>query len=1036
MKRVLCGQDVQQILSEARHRWLRPAEICEILRCYEKYKVSPQPPNKPVSGSVFLFDRKILRYFRKDGHNWRKKNDGKTIKEAHEKLKVGSVDMLHCYYAHGEDNENFQRRSYWLLEQDLMHVVFVHYLEVKGNKTNSSYVRNIETETSYSENGMSFRGTSPTSTMSSAYEDNESEDNHQASSRFHSCSESPLTDDCHSGFSSFNDLLQLPGNQQFDAANYKLLSQGIGEGEFSGGSFISESQTIPDLASWQQVYGLHIIGEDVNEQVSGCSLPIQANWQPSYEDCSFHLNSATVNQDLMLNLAHIPGSTLFEEKSLLPNQKNEMERSYTYPDEHKEQPEQSNLQMLISDSEYGNGINSNLDDVGSIHGNHNYSFSPKIPIMNGLKAEESLKKVDSFSRWVDKELGEADELQLKSTTGSSWSLMGSEDDSNMPGQLQEYIETLNPSISQDQLFSIIDFLPNWAYSNSETKVLVAGTFLKSKQELAKCRWSIMFGEVEVPAVVLVDGFLSCYTPPHNPGLVPFYITSSNRLSCSEIREFEFRVGSDQNSDVNEHDATIMHLQQRFEKLVCMGPVESQVNSVEDVFEKQIVVKAVISSIENEKRMDAKLESINGKSQLKMIGKQLLEKSLKEKFYDWLLQQVMEGRGLAFVDEMGQGVLHLAAALGFYWALQPIIVSGVSIDFRDVNGWTALHWASFYAREDTVAALVSLGASPGALTDPTSEFPLGRSPADLAAASGHKGISGFLAETSLTAHLSSLGVTDGQKDGSVNVSAVKAIQTLAERVAVPDSEKDVPDALSLKDSLTAVCNATQAASRIHQIYRIQSFQRKQLNIQGSEDLSPDEKAVSLITAKTSRLGHSAGVANTAATRIQKKFRGWRMRKEFLLIRQKIVKIQAHVRGHQVRKKYKPIIWSVGIMEKVILRWRRKGKGLRGFRSDAMLKEQNTQASLLHEDNYDFLKEGRKQAEERTHKALSRVKSMVQYPEARAQYRRLLTSAEVFRENKDASDRILDNIVDTIYPEEDLFDLETLLDDDSFMSLAFE
>ncbi|XP_073140491.1 calmodulin-binding transcription activator 2 isoform X2 [Henckelia pumila] len=987
--------DVQQILSEARHRWLRPAEICEILRCYEKYKVSPQPPNKPVSGSVFLFNRKVLRYFRKDGHNWRKKKDGKTVKEAHEKLKVGSVDMLHCYYAHGEDNEHFQRRSYWLLEQDLMHIVFVHYLEVKSNKTNNSYVRNIEAETSYSDNGMSFRGTSPTSTMSSAYEDAESEDNHQASSRFHSYSESPLTDDSHSGISSFNDLLQHSGNQQFAAGNYKLLSQGTGEGEFSGGSFISGSQTIPDLASWQQVYGLPITGKDVNEQVSGCSLPIQANWQPSYEDRSFHLNSTNVNQDLMLNLAHVPGSTLFEEKSLLPNQKNEI---YTYPDEHKEQSEQSNLQMLISDAEYGNAINSNLDNVGSIHGNHNYSFSLKIPIMNGLQAEESLKKVDSFSRWVDKELGEADELQLKSTTGSSWSLMGSEDDSNMQGQLQEYIETLNPSISQDQLFSIIDFLPNWAYSNSETKVLVAGTFLKSKQELAKCRWSIMFGAVEVPAVVLADGFLTCYAPPHNPGPVPFYVTSSNRLACSEIREFEFRFGSDRNSDVSGHDATVMHLQQRFEKLLCVGPVESLVNSVDDVFEKQRLVKAVISSVENEKRMDAKLESINGMSQLKMIGKQLLEKSLKEKFYDWLLQQVMEGRGLTFVDERGQGVLHLAAALGFDWALQPIIVSGVSIDFRDVNGWTALHWASFYGREDTVAALVSLGASPGALTDPSSEYPLGRAPADLAAASGHKGISGFLAETSLTQHLSSLGVTDGQKDGSVNFSAVKAIQTHAERVAVPDSEKDVPDTLSLKDSLAAVCNATQAASRIHQIYRIQSFQRKQLNRQGSEELSPDEKAVSLVTAKTSRLGHSAGVANTAATRIQKKFRGWRMRKEFLLLRQKIVKIQAHVRGHQARKKFKPIIWSVGIMEKVILRWRRKGKGLRGFRSDAMLKEQNTLASLLHEDNYDFLKEGRKQAEERTHKALDRVKSMVQYPEARAQYRRLLTSAEVFRENK--------------------------------------
>ena len=72
--------------------------------------------------------------------------------------------MLHCYYAHGEDNEFFQRRSYWLLEEyvtigisvsmlsflmchtifswnlshkaaepcrEFMHIVFVHYLEVK-----------------------------------------------------------------------------------------------------------------------------------------------------------------------------------------------------------------------------------------------------------------------------------------------------------------------------------------------------------------------------------------------------------------------------------------------------------------------------------------------------------------------------------------------------------------------------------------------------------------------------------------------------------------------------------------------------------------------------------------------------------------------------------------------------------------------------------------------------------------------------------------------------------------------------------------
>lgn len=40
------------------------------------------------AGSLFLFDRKVIRYFRKDSYRWRKKKDGKTVKEAHEKLKV------------------------------------------------------------------------------------------------------------------------------------------------------------------------------------------------------------------------------------------------------------------------------------------------------------------------------------------------------------------------------------------------------------------------------------------------------------------------------------------------------------------------------------------------------------------------------------------------------------------------------------------------------------------------------------------------------------------------------------------------------------------------------------------------------------------------------------------------------------------------------------------------------------------------------------------------------------------------------------
>lgn len=112
----------------------------------------------------------------------------------------------------------------------------------------------------------------------------------------------------------------------------------------------------------------------------------------------------------------------------------------------------------------------------------------------------------------------------------------------------------------------------------------------------------------------------------------------------------------------------------------------------------------------------------------------------------------------------------------------------------------------------------------------------------------------------------------------------------------------------------------------------------------------------------------------------------------------------MRGHQVRKNYGKIIWSVGILEKVILRWRRKGSGLRGFKSEAIPEAEGTtmvqggSVSSAAEDDYDFLKEGRKQTEKRLEKALDRVKSMVQYPEARDQYHRLLNVVTEIQENQ--------------------------------------
>lgn len=88
-----------------------------------------------------------------------------------------------------------------------------------------------------------------------------------------------------------------------------------------------------------------------------------------------------------------------------------------------------------------------------------------------------------------------------------------------------------------------------------------------------------------------------------------------------------------------------------------------------------------------------------------------------------------------------------------------------------------------------------------------------------------------------------------------------------------------------------------------------------------------------------------------------------------------------------------MWSVSIVEKAILRWRRKGAGLRGFRVGQPVGVVAKDAEKS--DEYEFLSIGRRQKSDDVKKALDRVKSMVRNPEARDQYMRLIMKYEKFK-----------------------------------------
>jgi len=84
--------------------------------------------------------------------------------------------------------------------------------------------------------------------------------------------------------------------------------------------------------------------------------------------------------------------------------------------------------------------------------------------------KDSFKKTDSFTRWMSKELPEVEDSQIHSSSGGFWST--EEANNIIEASSREPLDqfTVSPMLSQDQLFSIVDFAPNWTYVGSKTKV--------------------------------------------------------------------------------------------------------------------------------------------------------------------------------------------------------------------------------------------------------------------------------------------------------------------------------------------------------------------------------------------------------------------------------------------------------------------------------------------------------------------------------------------------------------------------------------
>ncbi|XVE85354.1 hypothetical protein DITRI_Ditri17bG0084200 [Diplodiscus trichospermus] len=963
------GYDINNIFREAQARWLKPAEVLFILQNHENYQLAQEPPQKPTSGSLFLFNKRVLRFFRKDGHSWRKKKDGRTVGEAHERLKVGNVETLNCYYAHGEQNPSFQRRSYWMLDPAYEHIVLVHYREINEAKPSSSSIVQ-----------------SPVSSSAFSPSPNSSSSQNPGSNS--------LASDVHEPYQN----LSSPGSVEV-SSNVVIKNNGIDDTvEYTSPADLQVSQALKRLEEQ-----LSLNEDSFKEMSAFCNVDVDTN------DSKFlEYGRAIAKQETQADLLYEPDDIfpdhLYSQLARVENRPN----SFT----------------LLSDEGKNGGHGQAFDNDNSDGSKESQYWKNVFDSCTTQSGVDSQRKPLSSS-WMGPAEQQEQPCWLNfngSNIGNPSVLLHQEVESIRIPSCSSAIEAINTksdyytmmfnneigiplaedsslTIAQKQKFTIREISPEWGYSSEPTKVIIVGSFLCDPSESA---WACMFGETEVPLEIIQEGVICCKAPPHLPGKVTLCITSGNRESCSEIREFEYRVNT---SSCTRCNISPIETPKSPEELLLLVRFVQMLLS-----DSSLQTDCIESGVHAMRKFKADDYAWSHVIEALLIGSGtssgtvdwLLQELLKDKLQQWLCSRSKESgdQSGCTMSKNEQGIIHMAAGLGFEWALNPILNHGVSINFRDINGWTALHWAARFGREKMVAALMASGASAGAVADPTSQDPSGKTAASIAASSGHKGLAGYLSEIALTSHLSSLTLEESElSKGSAAVQAELAVNSIS-KGSLAASE----DQLSLKDTLAAVRNAAQAAARIQNAFRAHSFMKRQQKEDAASAATLDEYGISLdeiqgLSTLSKLAFGNARDYNSAALSIQKKFRGWKGRKDFLALRQKVVKIQAHVRGYQVRKNYKVICWAVGILDKVVLRWRRKGAGLRGFR--------NEPDSVDESEDEDIIKVFRKEkVEVAVDEAVSRVLSMVDSPDARQQYRRMLeryrqAKAELVNTNEPAA-----------------------------------
>lgn len=219
----------------------------------------------------------------------------------------------------------------------------------------------------------------------------------------------------------------------------------------------------------------------------------------------------------------------------------------------------------------------------------------------------------------------------------------------------------------------------------------------------------VFGELCVEAEMVQPGVYRCKALPQPPGLVDFFITMDGHTPISQVLSYNYRSLPDiylngqitsSEDDCNEMKWEEYQMQKRLAYLLFStsnsGSILSGHVTQKSINEAKRFALLTSSFIEKDWMHLLKLDGTNILTS-SSAREDFLQLVLRTKLQEWLLLKVAQGCKTTGHDCQGQGVIHLCAILNYEWAVRLYSLSGLSLDFRDIHGWTALHWAAYCGR---------------------------------------------------------------------------------------------------------------------------------------------------------------------------------------------------------------------------------------------------------------------------------------------------------------------------------------------------